>query len=187
MPLSTPAPRKHLHTRTIHFAGYEREDGWFDIEAHLTDTKTYAFRNSWRGEMKPGMALHEMLVRVTIDEHFVVQKVEASTENSPFAICPAIAPNYASLKGLKMGPGWREGIRKHVGGVEGCTHITELLYPMATVAFQTIMPLKRHRADAPDNEVAAFGKKPVVLNTCHAWAQDSPVVKEVAPDYFTGN
>lgn len=186
MPLSAPAPRAHIHTRAVTFKGYEREDGLFDIEAHMTDTKTYGFRNNWRGEITPGMALHEMLVRVTVDSSFVVQNVEASTENSPFAICPDIAPNYASLKGLTMGPGWREGIRKRVAGVAGCTHITELLYPMATVAFQTIMPLKKHRANKPDSDISHLGKKPVVLNTCHAWAQDSPVVKENAPEFYTG-
>ena len=48
MPLSTAAPRKPIHTREIRYTGYEREDGQFDIEAHMTDTKTYPFANDWR-------------------------------------------------------------------------------------------------------------------------------------------
>ncbi len=186
MPLPTPANRRHLHTRNISFAGYEREDGLFDIEAHMTDTKTYAFNNDWRGAVTPGMALHEMRVRVTVDEHFLVHEVQAVTENSPFAICPDIAPAYAALKGLTMGPGWRQGIRERVGGVAGCTHITELLYPMATVAFQTITPLRRHRDRSADAGSNPFGKKPAVLNTCHAWGQNSSVVKKYASAYYTG-
>lgn len=186
MPLSTPAPRAHIHTRAIHFAGFEREDGLFDIEAHMTDTKTYPFNNDWRGQINPGEALHEMFVRVTVDAHFVVKQVEACTQNSPFQMCPDIAPNYTALVGLKMGRGWREGIRERVGGVAGCTHITELLYPMATVAFQTITPLRKHRNNRPDSDMSHLGKKPVVLNTCHAWAEDSPVVKANVPAFYTG-
>lgn len=186
MPLSTPAPRTHIHTRAIQFTGYEREDGMFDIEAHMTDTKTYPFGNDWRGRILPGEALHEMLVRVTVDAKFVVHRVEASTENSPFQICPDITPNYNALIGLKMGRGWREGIRERVGGVAGCTHITELLYQMATVAFQTITPLIKHRNNRPDSDMRHLGSKPVVLNTCHAWAEDSPVVKANAPTFYTG-
>lgn len=186
MPLSVPAPRAHIHTRAVSFTGFERDDGLFDIEAHMTDTKTYSFGNDWRGKINPGEALHEMLVRVTVDAQFVVQKVEACTENSPFQMCPDITPNYAALVGLKMGRGWREGIRERVGGVAGCTHITELLYQMATVAIQTISPLRKHRNNRPDSDTSHMGKKPVVLNTCHAWADDSPVVKVNAPTFYTG-
>ena len=41
MTLSTPAPRKHRHTRTIHAEGFLREDGLWDIEARMIDSKTY--------------------------------------------------------------------------------------------------------------------------------------------------
>ena len=128
MPLSDAVNRTHIHTRSISFAGYERDDGLFDIEAHMTDTKTYEFTNLWRGKVKPGEALHEMRLRVTIDEDFLVHEVEAVTDNSPFAMCPDIAPNYKSLKGLRMAAGWRQAVKAVVGGVAGCTHLTELLY-----------------------------------------------------------
>src|SRR3970282_2145791 len=42
MPLPNPAPRRLMHTRAIECTGYERDDGLWDIEAHLTDTKTPA-------------------------------------------------------------------------------------------------------------------------------------------------
>ena len=184
MPLPNPVKRQHIHTRSIEFAGYEREDGLFDIEAQMTDTKTYAFSNNWRGTIEPGEALHRMLLRLTIDESFHVHDVEADTESSPFAVCPDITPQYKKLIGLKIGPGWRKEIRQRVGGVEGCTHITELLYPMATVAIQTIKPLQNHRRRVADSETPRYAGRPFVLNTCHAWSEHSPVVKENAPDYY---
>lgn len=184
MPLSPPSARKHIHTRAISIVGFEREDGFFDIEAHLTDTKTYTFGNKWRGDILPGEALHEMWVRVTVDSKFVVQEVEACTDNSPFPMCPDITPNYAALKGATMGRGWRERVKELVGGIAGCTHITELLSPMATVAYQTIFPLNRARAQKSD--APASKKRPGVINTCHTWAEDSPIVKVQAPDFYTG-
>ena len=45
MPLSAPSARKKLHTRNIELNGYLREDGLFDIEAHMTDIKTYSIDN----------------------------------------------------------------------------------------------------------------------------------------------
>lgn len=184
MPLPPPVDREPIHTRRIHFNGYERKDGLFDIEAYLTDTKSYEFSNSWRGSIRPGEALHEMLLRVTVDEEMTIHDVEAATENSPFALCPDITPNYKRLIGVRIGPGWRKEVRSRVGGIEGCTHITELLYPLATVAVQTIRPLKNHRRKKVDSETRQDRGRPFVLNTCHAWAESSPVVKENAPDYY---
>ena len=86
-----------------------------------------------------------------------------------------------------MGAGWRRIIRQKVGGVAGCTHITELLFPMATVAIQTLMPFK---PEVAKNKQSSPGdgkpKRPFVLNTCHAWSTDSSVVKEHEPDFYTG-
>jgi hypothetical protein len=186
MPLPEPTSRKHVHTRAIDYRGFEREDGLWDIEAHMTDTKTYSFKNDWRGDVAIGEPLHEMLLRVTIDDEFIIRNVIAATDHSPFEMCPEITPVYSSLVGIKMGLGWRKAIRMKVGGVDGCTHLTELLFPMATVAMQTIWPLMRHRKNQSDSNVGESKKRPVVLNTCHAWSTESPVVRENAAKYYTG-
>ena len=186
MPLPEPTARKHIHTRAIDYRGFEREDGLWDIEAHMTDKKTYQFSNSWRGDILIGEPLHEMLLRVTIDDKFVIQDVMAATEHSPYEMCPNITSAYSSVIGIQMGAGWRKKIRLKVGGVQGCTHLTELLFPMATVAMQTIGPVLNNRKNKADLDVGASDKRPAVLNTCHAWSTDSPVVKENAKKYYTG-
>ena len=186
MPLPESSPRKHVHTRTITYKGYEREDGLWDMEAHMVDIKTYEFSNDWRGEMQVGEPLHEMLLRVTIDDDFIIQDVIAVTDNSPFEMCPDIAPNYKALIGIQMGPGWRKAIRMKVGGVQGCTHLTELLFPMATVAMQTIWPLSRKHKRKERESEKQQSRRPLILDTCHAWASDSRVVKQNTPKFYTG-
>ncbi len=187
MPLLEATARKHVHTRAIDYKGYQREDGLWDIEAHMTDTKTYQFKNNWRGDVAIGEPMHEMLLRVTINDGFVIQDVLAVTDHSPFEMCPNITPVYKSLVGIQMKAGWRKAIRMKVGGVQGCTHLTELLFPMATVARQTIWPLLAHRKNRADSDVGSPDKRPMVLDTCHAWASDSPVVKENAEKYYSGD
>ena len=145
MPLPEPVARTPAHTRSITYQGFRREDGLWDIEAHMTDVKSYSFQNHFRGTIEAGEPMHEMLLRVTVDDDFVIQEVTAVTDNSPFEICPDIVEAYQSLAGIKMGPGWRRNIRQVVGGVRGCTHLTELLFPMATVAMQTLWAFKNHR------------------------------------------
>ncbi|WP_417317615.1 DUF2889 domain-containing protein [Emcibacter sp.] len=186
MPLSSPAPRKHLHTRTITYTGFEREDGLWDIEGHMTDCKTYGFDNKWRGEIKAGEPVHEMWVRLTLDDHFVIQDIEAVTDNSPFEMCPAIVSSYKKLVGIRIGAGWRKQIRERVGGVEGCTHITELLYPLGTAAMQTMTPGLMKKAEEAGEDLSRPKRRPPILNTCHAWATTSPAVKEFLPEFYEG-
>ena len=78
---------------------------------------------------------------------------------------------------------WRKRVRDRVGGVEGCTHIVEMLGPVATTAFQTIYPLKNK--EQPEGERAST-RPPRLLNTCHAFRSDGPKVKEFWPDHYDG-
>lgn len=178
MPLSPPAPREHIHSRDITLRGYRREDGMWDIEAHMTDTKTYSFPNRERGSIEAGEPIHDMWVRLTVDDNLTIHGAEASTDYSPFGICGDITPSFEKLAGLTIGPGWTREARQRVGGVHGCTHLFELLGPMATVAYQTRVRATNERDPS---------KKPGHLDTCHALATDGPVVKEHFPEFYTGD
>lgn len=182
MPLSAPAPRKHLHTRTVACRGYQREDGLWDIEGHLVDTKTYGFHNRDRGEVPAGVPVHEMWLRLTIDERMLIHAVEAATDFAPYDMCPDITPRFEMLAGLRIGPGFHREVQKRVGGVHGCTHLVELLRPLATTAYQTLVPVRQR--EAADHEGAP--KRPRFLDSCHAHASDSPVVKSRWPAFYTG-
>lgn len=189
MPLSKPAARKALHTRSIICDGYEREDGLWDIEARLEDIKHYGFDNKFRGRVEPGEPLHEMYLRLTLNDDLVVQDIEAHIDHFPFDGCPNIAVDYRKLIGVRIGIGWRRAIKERLGGKLGCTHLTELLPVLATVAIQTMMPviMKRRKLQAGAQGEGAGEIRPPMLDSCHSWASDSATVKEYAPDYYTGD
>jgi len=176
MTLSSPVARKPIHHRRIDCRGYRRDDGFWDIEGHLTDVKSYPFPNKFRGEIQPGEPLHDMWLRLTLDDELTVIKAEAATAAGPFAICPAVTPAFAKLEGLRIGPGWRREVSRLLGGVQGCTHLVELLGPLATTAFQTI-----HSWNAQRNPKVETDRPPPHLNSCHALARDGDVVKEHYP------
>src|SRR3546814_7654142 len=78
--------------------------------------------------------------------------------------------------GAEIKLGWTLQVRKALGGVEGCTHLVDLLIAMATVAFQTLYPVRAAKAAQRKP-----GERPSLLETCHAFATDSPVVKRSWP------
>ncbi|MBX9812406.1 MAG: DUF2889 domain-containing protein [Burkholderiales bacterium] len=182
MPLPNPAPRKLMHIRAIECKGYEREDGLWDIEAHLVDTKTYVHTRREGGrEREPGEPVHNMWLRLTIDLDLKIHDVEAATDDGPYSICGDITPGFKSLIGLTIGAGWRREIAACVGGVKGCTHLVELLGPLGTTAFQAT-----GRAREARNAGKPLTQKPYQLNSCHVYKDDSPAVKERWPQFYTG-
>lgn len=188
MPLTEAVPRELLHLRDIELRGYRRADGLFDVEARLRDTKTYAFSNADRGQIDPGVPLHGMLARMTLNSDMEITAFEAVTEFGPYAICPSAAPNFTRLAGLKVGRGFLKAANERIGGVHGCTHLRELLGQMGTVAFQTLFAVRAKRETAPNATDTAKqpASRPPMLGTCLAYAPDSPVVARHWPQFYTG-
>lgn len=182
MPLSNPVPRKLIHTRKIECCGYEREDGLWDIEAHLVDTKAVPHTRRHGGTPRaPGEPVHNMWLRLTIDLDFNIHDAEARTDDGPYPVCGNIAPNFKLLKGIRIVRGWRREINARLGGVHGCTHLVELLGPLGTTAYQATGRARQARsAGQPET------KKPYQLNSCHVYKDDAPAVKERWPDHYTG-
>ena len=185
MPLSTPANRELIHERKITMQGYEREDGQWDIEGHLTDVKTYDFDMRYRDKvLEAGEYVHEMWLRLTVNNQMEITDVETATDASPYPICVHATQHFKELIGERIQPGWNKKVRDLLGGIKGCTHHVELLGPMATVAFQTIFPLLNKRKSKFMEKIS---KRPLLLNSCHAYAENSPVVEKLYPDFYRGD
>jgi len=172
--LPRPAPRTPLHTREITFQGYTREDGLWDIEAHLRDTKPQPFVTGMR-TWAPGEPFHDMWVRLTLDQELVIKAIAVAMDSHPHPECTSAVPPMDCLIGERLGKGWRKTIDMHLGGIKGCTHLRELLANMATAAFQAIPGALFPQDDS---------KPPLYLGTCKAWDFDGPTVMRIYPQFY---
>ncbi|MBC8267803.1 MAG: DUF2889 domain-containing protein [Rhodospirillaceae bacterium] len=180
MPLSKPNPRNKIHNREIHAQGFQRDDGLWDIESRLVDTKSYSFDNTERGTINSGEAIHDISIRLTLNDEMTVQSSEAVIDSGPFTMCGDITPAFDVLVGLSIKPGWRKGILQRLGGTKGCTHLVDMLLgPVAVTAWQTVNPARQKR-----NSPSSGSSKPPLLNSCHAFSASSPVVKREWPDFY---
>ncbi|MBL8643179.1 MAG: DUF2889 domain-containing protein [Rhodospirillaceae bacterium] len=186
MPLPASAVgRKHLHTRTVTCQGFEREDGLWDVDGWMTDVKTFDFDNKDRGGIKAGEPLHGMGLRVTFSDNMTIVDAVAVTDFSPFRICPDITPKFKELIGMRMVAGFNRAVKEKFGGTRGCTHLMELLGPIATTAFQTSAG-KRWRQLRKDQKDPATQRPPPIMDSCHAWASDNVIVEREFPKFYTG-
>ena len=183
MPLPAPAPRTLRHTRTIVCEGYERPDGQWEVDGRLLDVKPDTIENWGQGMIPAGQPIHDMHLRLSVDASMTITSSEAAMDYHPWAICPAITPNFGQLTGLAIKPGFTQRVAALLGGVNGCTHLGSLIGPVATTMMQTMVRARIKRS----NEARATGQprpRPHFLNTCHSWATDSPIVKREFPEFY---
>jgi hypothetical protein len=184
MPIADPQPRRQIHTREIVSRGYVRDDGLFDIEAELIDRKPFVYKDRERGDLRPGKPIHQMRVRVTVDNDLIVREIACEMAEIPFGYCQGALGGVPSLVSVSVGPGWRRAVDERMRGRKGCTHLRELLYCVGTVVFQTISPYREQFMS--DLGAPKFGEDglPFFVDQCYSWATDSPVVSKYFPMYF---
>ena len=170
--LSAAAPRKLLHTRQVQCTGWEREDGLFDIEGRLSDVRTVDL-NGARGNFprKAGEPVHLISLRITIDPTLTIVAAEACSHQVPYADCFEINPAYKQLVGLQIRGGFTKAVKQLFEGEHGCTHLTELLGPMATTAFQTLGPAMERRRVARGEPLEDPNALKRLMGSCHGLRQ----------------
>ncbi|MFM0222754.1 DUF2889 domain-containing protein [Paraburkholderia dipogonis] len=169
----TAVARKLLHTRHVACHAYQRSDGLIDIEAELRDI-TPDGTDLFFKILPAGMPIHDMRILMTVNQKLVVQAVTAQMRATPTPYCPKIESAYAALAGLQIGAGWRTQVKARVGGMHGCTHLTELILgTMATTAVQASLAIERASPDWP----ASLKKDVTIINSCHSYRSDGEAAK----------
>jgi len=180
--LPQPAAREKKHHRKIDCEGSLRSDGLWDIDVHLVDTRSYdcGYDDSHRGGIiKAGDPVHDMWLRFTIDLDFLIHDVQATSDQTPFPICPKAAGAMRKLIGLRIGTGWMKMARERVGTDISCTHLMDLLGQLTATAYQTLhAAIEERQARRPRRD------KPPILDTCIALSSSGEVVKKHWPEFY---
>jgi hypothetical protein len=172
--------RDELHFRRIDMRGYRRSDGLYEVEGRVTDTKPRDFApGAGAGEVVPAFApIHDMGVRLVFDHDMVIHEVASFMDATPFPVCRGGGQALQNLKGVRIGNGWSREVRSRLGGAASCTHLMEILIPLATTAFQTMSTERRDRPEPLD----ARGR-PKKIDSCYAYAAHTDVVRRRWPQF----
>src|SRR5699024_12675632 len=97
-PTESAVSRTPLHTRNIKSQVFERDDGLWDLEATLVDTKHYDFDRRDGSTHHAGLTVHDMQVRVTVDENFTIVDTQVHYSAAPYGqTWSAISEDYWRL------------------------------------------------------------------------------------------
>ena len=176
--------RALLHTRSVEYRGFERSDGLWEMEAELKDVKTHALGLYERGQVPPAEPIHHMVMRVVIDDDFVVRGIDARMVYQPLTECSQAVPPMQGMLGACMRRGWRQAIEAALGQTKGCAHLRELLMNLATATFQTVPAGQVRRLGVlHDKPELQDGNPPFQLDRCVTWDVNGTAVARHYPDY----
>lgn len=162
---------------------YRRADGLFDIEGHITDQKPHVFTNIEGPTRQANEPIHDMWIRLVIDENFLIHDALTVSDNVPYRDCLVAGRNLHKLKGMNIASGWSRQIRERLSGTECCTHLKEMLTPLGSAAFQALVAVRREKGMLQLDKDG----RPSLINSCFAYAEDRELVARRWPAHFTGD
>jgi hypothetical protein len=171
--------RSEIHFRRIDMRGYRRSDGLFEVEGRVTDRKPFPFTPASSDKTVPSNEpIHDMVVQLIYNEAMIVQDVHALTNAAPYEICPSATSTLQCVKGLRIGPGWSSEVRSRLKGARSCTHLMELLLPLATTAIQSMSVVRMGQPEPVDEN-----GRPRKIDTCFAYSAERELVRQRWPQF----
>ena len=170
--------RRLMHTRELAFRGYLRDDGLLDIEGRMRDVTATGTELPFYS-LSPGQSIHDMRLLMTVDMDLLIHRMQTFTDTGATPFCAEINSAYASLEGLSIGAGFKKRLRERVGGVNGCTHITEAMSGMANTAIQLVMAVRRDQRSLADRVTDVSRKNYWIIDSCHAYRSGGDALRLV--------
>ena len=132
------------------------------------------------GLRKAGDPIHDMLLRLVVDEQLNIVEAGSETRWMPYpGHCDDHGDAYRALAGLNLLEGFRAAVRERLGGSLGCTHLTELTQVLPTAVIQAFAGEVIDTREDGEH-------KPFQLDRCHALRTDGAAVKPFYPRWYRG-
>jgi hypothetical protein len=180
MALPTAASTRTLkHRRRIDIEVFARGNGLWEVDAQLSDVRTDDVTLA-TGVRPAGQPIHDMLLRLVVDERFNILEAGAETRAMPYpGLCNDHGDVYGRLAGLNLMHQFRAAVRQRLGGVLACTHITEMTQALPTAVVQAFAgTVIDTRGDA------ASAQQPFQIDRCHALRANGEAVRIHYPRWY---
>jgi hypothetical protein len=175
--------REEMHLRRIAFRGFRRSDGLLEVQAQLTDQKTHDFEPFSGGKhVVAGDAIHDHGLHVVFDSDMVIREVSTAIRAHPYPECAGGGETLQAMVGVRIGRGWSSEVRNRLPSDDTCTHIKEMLIPLASAAYQTIYSVRSGHADNSD-AIDANGR-PRKIDSCYAYSAKRGIVERHWPMFY---
>ena len=172
--------KEEIHFRRVDMRAFRRSDGLYEVEGRVTDRKPFDFIPGGDGEVVTATnPIHDMGLRIVYDGDLMVHDISTFMDATPYPACIGGGLALRAMIGVRIGGGWGKEVRNRLAGAHSCTHLMELLIPMATAAIQSLSPMRNTMPDRLDDT-----GRPVKIDSCYGYAETTEVVRRRWPAFY---
>lgn len=162
-----------VHSRDTSIRTFDLGEGRVLVEGRLRDQR----HRPRTGEttFEGPRLVHDMVARFTVrGPDMVIEDVEAEMPRHPREGCTDVLPWMKKLVGERIVSGFTQRVKDLVGNSKGCAHLTSLFItmgPAAVQGFWAAYGVDRSQVRPDDPRIQR------VINTCHLWREDGPIMR----------
>ena len=165
--------KKLVHTRDVSIQTFALGSHAILVEGRLVDHRhpPRRVKSSEESEL-----VHDMVIQLKVKgPQMAIEQAGAKMPHHPRKQCPEVLPCIRNLEGLEIAPGYTMKVKKLIGGVRGCAHLTSLAIAMGESAVQGYWAAygRKRKMKIRKQTIKKF------LNTCHLWREDGPIIQEI--------
>lgn len=162
--------KKLVHSRGISIQTSDLGGHYILVEGSLID---HRYQPKQSDASEESELVHHMVIRLKVKgPEMLIEQAEATMPHHPREECPEVLPWIRNLEGLGIAPGFSMKVKRAIGGIKGCAHLTSLVIAMGESAVQGYWAnYERGRTGIREQTIKKF------INTCHLWKEDGPIVK----------
>jgi hypothetical protein len=170
---------KPVHERHVKIRSYRLADERLVVEGVLRDDQLIpGYR--WDGQSRPPGAVHRICVRILVGGWPPeILDAEAEMPKIPHELCPTTLGSVQKIIGMKITAGFSSEVRKRLGGIRGCAHMTYLITAMGPAALHGYWTMKSRNPQPIPESMEEFTGLPALINSCALWAKDGPMIRHI--------
>ena len=177
MKLLETCKNQRIQDRNIDISSYSYDDDHIVVSGELLDRRLVATFSSAGERREPGIVHHMQICMKVETASLSIVEIEARMAEVPHDECPRMVSSVEKIQGLTISPGFTSIVKKRLGGLNGCIHLTTLLLSMAPAVMQGYWTHGHRNVHPPkvsDDELEQY-----LVDTCWVWRREGPLVGKV--------
>jgi hypothetical protein len=168
-----------VHERRVEFRTYPLDNNQVIVEGWLRDERLVTGYH-WDGRDRPPGVVHRLCVRLLLGEWPLrILDAEAEMPGVPQDLCRDTRETVKKVVGLSIVSGFSEEVRRLIGGVEGCAHLTYLIVAMGPAALHGCWTQRSRRPLKVPRSLDDIAGLKYLINTCRLWREGGPMIQMI--------
>ncbi len=155
------------------------DDSSLLVEGKLVDERFFpSFYYSRNEFLDPGL-VHDIRVEMRVSlPSMEITEARASMRKIPIEECLGVESAAAKIVGLRIRPGFSGALRKRLGGIGGCLHMTTLIYNMGAAAVQGMWASLTRKREGGGTRPLDYDPG-ILKDSCWLWREDGHFFQNV--------